>query len=158
MSDERQPSDRRDSVVPSSPPNGAGAPSAAAADRHGRPDGLSEVELVLPEGDAFDPVARLVAAGVGTRTGLGVDRIEDLQLALEAIRHRPSGHRETTRLSFIPEGHTLQVDVEPHGEDDEARALERVVSLLVSEVWSDGAGSDRRLVLRVANPSASGGR
>lgn len=144
-------------MVPRLAPNGSRAPSEDVGDDAGD-DELAAVELILPAGSAFDPVARLVAAGVGTRAGLGVDRIEDLQLALEAIRHRPSGRGTTTRLSFTPQGHGLQVDVGPLGEGEEACALERVVSTLVGEAWSDGAGGDRRLVLRVADPSASGGR
>ena len=47
------------------------------------------VELELPDGRPFDAVGRLVAGGIAGRAGLTVDRIDDLQLALQAVRRDP---------------------------------------------------------------------
>jgi hypothetical protein len=145
-----QPSDPRPGVGLSDRRNGSKA-------RPAEDSGVSDIELVLPEGRAFDAVGRLVAAGVGTRAGLRVDRIEDLQLALEAFRHRP-GAPGVTRMRFCPAEAGVRVEVSPLGGLESDRALERVLSTLVDEVGSLGAGRDRRISLTVANGSVAEGR
>jgi hypothetical protein len=139
--DARQPSDRAD--------------RAATLGALPCPDEV-EIELELPPDPAFDAVARLVAAGVGARAGLGVDRIEDLQLALEAVRRTPQALGRTT-MTFTPATEAVLVDVGPLGSDGDG-ALERVLSTLVGDVYSHGADEERRLVLRVVNPPAHEGR
>lgn len=113
------------------------------------------VELVLPDGRAFDAVGRLVAAGVAARSGLQVDRVERLQLALEAVRTRP-GARGETRMSFRPAEGDVRVEVVPLAGSPAMRGLERVLSTLVDEIGLAGDDDDRGVVLRIANAPVEG--
>ena len=69
------------------------------------------VELELPSDRSFHPVGRLVAAGVGSRAGLDVDRIDDLQLALEAVLVRRVA-RGPTRMTLTASSDLL-VEIGP---------------------------------------------
>jgi hypothetical protein len=108
----------------------------------------SPVELELPADRSFDAVGRLVAAGIGSRAGLDVARIEDLQLALEAVLHRPDA-RGTTRMTMTPSDVGLRVEIGPLVSRDSGRHLERVLSTLVNEVETRIAGRDVWITLRL---------
>lgn len=113
------------------------------------------VELVLPDGRAFDAVGRLVAGGVAARCGLQVDRMERLQLALEAVRSRP-GARGETRMTFFPADGDVRVEVLPLVGPTVGPELERVLSTVVDEIGRPGGDDDRGVVLRLANAPVEG--
>jgi hypothetical protein len=113
------------------------------------------VELVLPEGRAFDAVGRLVAAGVAARSGLQLDRVERLQLALDAVRTRPGAQGET-RMRFRPADGNVSVEVVVLAGSPAGRGLERVLSPLVDEIRLPSGDGDRGVVLRVANAPVEG--
>lgn len=117
-------------------------------------DGAPTVQLVLPAGRPFDAVGRLVAAGVGARSGLRLDRIEGLQRALEVVRGRP-GARGATTVTFSPADGDLRVGVGPLEGSRGRSGLEGVLSSLVDDV-SCGSGGDEWIVLRVANAHDEG--
>ena len=118
----------------------------------GRPTGT--VELEVPGDRSFDPVARLVAAGVGSRAGLGVDAIDDLHLALEAVLNRPDA-RGPTRVALTPDADGLEVEMGPLSTRDAGRELERVLSTLVTEVEARASGPQTTIRLRLATGHAS---
>ena len=64
-------------------------------------DPLVVIELELPRGSRFAAVARLVAAGIGARLGLSVERLEDLKLAIDAAL-RQSSSKDTLTLAMTP--------------------------------------------------------
>lgn len=47
-----------------------------------------EITLVLPREEEFAPVANLVLGGIAARIDLTVERLEDLELALESLLER----------------------------------------------------------------------
>jgi hypothetical protein len=109
------------------------------------------VDLELPEGHLFDAVGRLVAAGMAARAGLGVDRVDDLQLALQAVRREPCA-RGTTRILLASDGHELRAEVGPLA-GRRHDALEGVLSTLVERVETRTTGADTWITLRVQLPS-----
>jgi anti-sigma regulatory factor (Ser/Thr protein kinase) len=44
-----------------------------------------EIRLVIPSDEGFRPIARLVTGGLALRLDLTFDRLEDLQLAVDAL-------------------------------------------------------------------------
>lgn len=115
------------------------------------------VELEVPGDRSFDPVARLVAGGVGSRAGLGVDVIDDLQLALEAVLNRPDA-RGPTRIALTTADDGLEVEIGPLVTHDAGRELERVLSTLVSDVEARASGLQTLIKLRLATAQPSLGR
>lgn len=97
----------------------------------------ARVELELPPDRSFHAVGRLVAAGVGSRAGLGVDRIDDLQLALVAVLRRPDA-RGSTRMALTASPDDLHVEIGPLRARDSGCELERVVSAFVPDVETHG--------------------
>lgn len=75
-------------------------------------DPAGSVLVELPAVRSFDAVGRLVLAGLGSRVGLPVDRIEDFQLALEAVFQEPAS-RDTLTMEIIPSGEDLRVRIGP---------------------------------------------
>ncbi len=83
------------------------------------------VELQIPCNPKYIAVARLVAAGVGARSGLSVDDIDDLKVAVSeactnVIDHAFPDPEKTTQstaisLRFTPREKGLQVEVEDYG-------------------------------------------
>lgn len=117
-----------------------------------------EVGLELPA-QSYGAVGRLVAAGVASRLGATVDRIDELQLALDtALRRTVQGTEVVLRLR--PSSDALNVFVGPMSIPDEERAdLERVLSTLVEEVSTHEVDGEVWIDLRVAvEPLASASR
>jgi len=83
------------------------------------------VELQIPCNPKYIAVARLVAAGVGARSGLSVDDIDDLKVAVSeactnVIDHafpdpEKAEHSTAISLRFTPRENGLQVEVEDYG-------------------------------------------
>jgi len=108
-----------------------------------------EVDLELPAG-AFGAVGRLVVAGVASRLGLTVDRIDELQLAVDETLRRPAS-RDALSLRITPTTHELRVRVGPvFVRDGERRDLERLLSTLVDDAATHDSGEDVWIDLRVA--------
>jgi hypothetical protein len=111
------------------------------------------VELELPRGPRFAAVARLVAAGVGARLGLGVERLEHLKLAIDAALRQP-GSKDMLTLALTPSLDDLHLEVGPLAADRlDARGLQGVLSTLVDETWTRRSGSDVWIAMRIARPS-----
>ena len=60
-----------------------------------------EICLTLPADDAFHSVAHLVLGGLAARLNLSFEKLEDLELALDALLERPSDGREVTLRVFV---------------------------------------------------------
>ena len=114
------------------------------------------VELELPGGRSFDAVGRLVAAGIADRAGLAVDRIDDLQLALQAVRRDP-GTRGTTRILLASDDEELRAEIGPIVRTRNHASLEGVLSTLVQGVETRTTGGDTWIVLRVPLDPPPGG-
>ncbi|MDQ2968890.1 MAG: hypothetical protein M3R37_11295 [Actinomycetota bacterium] len=71
-----------------------------------------EICLTLPADDAFHSVAHLVLGGLAARLNLSFEKLEDLELALDALLERPSDGREVTLRVFV-EGGELRMIVGP---------------------------------------------
>jgi len=115
-----------------------------------QPSEPAVVELELPAGRPFDSVGRLVAAALGSRLDLPVDRIDDLQLAVRTILcTAPSGSTLTVTLMHTAE--ELHVEIGPFAcGDAERRAIDRVVSPLVDELMTHGFERDVLIAFRVS--------
>jgi hypothetical protein len=114
-----------------------------------------EVDVALPAGPAFAAVARLVVAGMAARLALAVDRVEDLQLAVDTIMRR-SGSVGGPEVSFRmrPGADGLTVRVGPLcAADAELAQLEHVLSSLVDEVTTHDGGGGTWMDLEVAHRS-----
>jgi hypothetical protein len=115
-------------------------------------DPLVTVELELPRGRSFLAVARLVAAGLGARVGLRVDRLEDLELAIEAALRQPLS-RDTLTLALTPTPEDLQVEVGPLAAAAlDSRGLEGVLSTLVDELRTRRSGAEVWIAMRIWRP------
>jgi hypothetical protein len=125
-----------------------------AAARSGAVHPALEVDLELPA-PSFGAVARLVVAGMASRIGMRIDRIDELQLALDTILRRPAAD-DALSIRMRPEPDGLSVRVGPlHVHDGEVHDLERVLSALVDGVSTHETDGDVWLDLRVsADPLA----
>ena len=128
----------------------------AAGRRAGPEPPAPEVELDLP-GASFADVGRLVLAGMASRSGLTIERIDELQLALDTILRRGVAP-DTVAVRMRPEPEALGVRIGPLllGADERAE-LERVLAVLVDDVSMHETGGDAWIDLRVrhAVPTAS---
>jgi hypothetical protein len=108
------------------------------------------IELESSPGPAFDAVGRLVLGGMGARAGLGIDRITDLQRALDATLHQlPT--RSTLVLTVRPTSDDLHIRLGPfEGTGARSRHVERVVSALVDEIVTQESGRDVWIDMRVS--------
>lgn len=114
----------------------------------------TSVELKIPSVRTFRAVGRLVAGGFAARLGLTVERISDLQLALEVVLAQAS-HGGSIELVMTDAMNELRVEIGPLASD--ARALHRiesVVSGLVDNVSVYEFGQHAWVVLRIGPPSA----
>ncbi len=71
-----------------------------------------QICLRLPADDAFHSVAHLVLGGLAARLNMSFEKLEDLELALDALLERPSDGREVT-LRVLVEGSELRMIVGP---------------------------------------------
>lgn len=113
---------------------------------------VAVVELDLPEGRSFDAVGRLVAGGIAARAGLGVDRIDDFQLAVQAVRRDPRASGRT-RLLLVSDEQGLRAEIGPLAGGRRHEALEGVLSSLVQGVETRTTGPDTWITLRVGPPA-----
>jgi hypothetical protein len=126
-----------------------------------------EIELVVPPGRAWLPVARLVLGGIADRLDLGFEELDDLQLAVERLLVE-AGEREPVHIGIqvLDRGvrvavgplreakvaKALQGPESPPGELDLRRILDTVVDSFAVEDEADGAV---RVLLQKANRAAS---
>ena len=121
-------------------------------------DPLVAVELELPPGRRFAAVARLVAAGLGARLGLHVDRLEDLKLAIDAALGQPHS-RDTLTVALTPTRDELQVEVGPFAVAGlDSRGLEDVLSTLVDDFRTRTSGADAWVAMRISRSEVVAGR
>jgi hypothetical protein len=79
-----------------------------------------QITLTLPRERPFFGVARLVLGGLATRLDVTVERLEELELALDGLLERRDGAEEIT-VSLDIAGDVLHAMVGPY-EGDELRA------------------------------------
>jgi hypothetical protein len=79
-----------------------------------------QITLTLPRERPFFGVARLVLGGLATRLDVTVERLEELELALDGLLERRDGAEEIT-VSLDIAGDVLYAMVGPY-EGDELRA------------------------------------
>ena len=108
-----------------------------------------EVDLEIPA-SSFGAVGRLVLAGMASRSGVTVERIDELQLALDTILRRPlAGDAFSIRMR--PEPDALSVRLGPLlVTGDELEDFQRVLSALVDDVMTHETDGDVWVDLRVA--------
>ena len=112
-----------------------------------------QITLTLPAGPEFVRVARLTAAGLATRVGMGYDEVEDLRIAVGeacSVLIGPGARPGTLTLSFTLGDGSVSVEVTgtlqgppPSGDDDsalsdqilQAVADQHVVDLSADRVW-----------------------
>jgi hypothetical protein len=114
-----------------------------------------EVDVALPATPAFAAVARLVVAGMGVRAALPVDRIEELQLAIDTLfRRSASTDSDGLTIRMRPAEPGLSVRVGPLRPVDAGLAdLEHVLSRLVDGVATHGVDGDVWVDLEVGRTS-----
>jgi hypothetical protein len=81
------------------------------------------VELQTPVGRDWGAVVRLVLGGIGDRLDLGIDDLDDLQLAVERLLAE-AGAEGTVRLSFELSDSRVRTHVGPLAEAAIAEALQ----------------------------------
>jgi len=110
----------------------------------------TSVELEIPPGSRYRAIGRLVAGGFAARLGLTVDRISDLQLALELVLAQAS-RDGSIGLVMSDSAHELRIEIGPlAGDARSLREVESVVSSLVDEASVGDFGQHAWLALRVA--------
>ena len=72
---------------------------------------MDEIRLTLPPERGFFPVAHLVLSGLASRLELTLERIDDLQLALDVLLERASSDEITVALRM--RGETLETEIGP---------------------------------------------
>ncbi len=80
------------------------------------------VELRAPSGRDWRPVVRLVLGGIGDRLDLGIDDIDDLQLAIERLLAE-AGSQESVQLAFELSDGRVRAHIGPLAERAIADAL-----------------------------------
>jgi anti-sigma regulatory factor (Ser/Thr protein kinase) len=100
-----------------------------------------EISLTLPADDAFHRVAHLVLGGLAMRLDLTYERLEDLELAVDALLERQAEAGEVTLVVRVLDG-ALQTSIGPlesvreeleHGRDD-ALDLRRILGTVCDNV------------------------
>ena len=81
------------------------------------------IELTIPLGRAWVPVVRLVLGGIADRIDLGLDDLDDVQLAIERLLAEAAASDEA-RLAFEIGSGGLRALVGPLREDPIAEALQ----------------------------------
>jgi anti-sigma regulatory factor (Ser/Thr protein kinase) len=109
-----------------------------------------DIVLAIPAREDFRQIAQLVVGGVGAQLDATVDRLDDLQTALEALLASRGGSGEA-RVAVGIDGGAVRVTVGPFearelarlDEDGEALGLRRVLETLTDgfEVERDEDGS-----------------
>jgi hypothetical protein len=110
------------------------------------------IELESSPGPAFDAVGRLVLGGMGARVGLGIDRITDLQRALDATLHELRS-RNTLILTVRPTPDDLHIRLGPFvcaGAGARTQCVQRVLSALVDEIVTQESARDVWIDMRVS--------
>lgn len=108
------------------------------------------VELELPVGQAYASVGRLVAAGVALRHDVSIERIEDLQTALDTVLQSPIAE-DRIHLALWNASDGLHVEVGPFTSDIHWRGIDGVLSELVDELVIRVSGGDVWVLLLVAS-------
>lgn len=102
---------------------------------------MDEIRLTVPRRRDYFTVARLVVSGIGSRLELTVDRMEDLELALDTLLDRIATGDELTIAVRVRNG-GLETEVGPVGAQvgaelergDAGMTLGRILGTLVDEV------------------------
>ena len=71
-----------------------------------------EISLTLPADDAFHRVAHLVLGGLAVRLDLTYERLEDLELAVDALLERHADGQDVTLVVRVLDG-ALQTSIGP---------------------------------------------
>jgi hypothetical protein len=100
-----------------------------------------EISLTLPADEAFHRVAHLVLGGLAVRLDLTYERLEDLELAVDALLERQAEGQDVTLVVRVLDG-ALQTSIGPlesvreelqHSHDD-ALDLRRILGTVCDNV------------------------
>ena len=100
-----------------------------------------EISLTLPADDAFHRVAHLVLGGLAVRLDLTYEKLEDLELAVDALLERQAKTQNVTLVVRVLDG-ALQTSIGPlesvreelqHGQND-ALDLRRILGTVCDDV------------------------
>lgn len=94
---------------------------------------MDRVTLSVPADPAFHGALRLVVGGIGSRSNLSYEQVNELQLAVEALVAHRSVAGEAVHVEAGIDGSVVTVVVGPF-EPDEDTAGRRVVDRLVRRV------------------------
>lgn len=112
------------------------------------------VELELPADRPFAAVFRLVAAGLAGRHDVTVDRIDELQLAIDAVLRQPPA-AETISMHIEQTTSELRFDIGPIAMPSGGRvSLERVLSTLVAGARTRHAEDQTWIEMPIPLPEA----
>ncbi|HUY71680.1 MAG TPA: hypothetical protein VMV08_05520 [Gaiellaceae bacterium] len=70
------------------------------------------VVITLPV-EGYEHVARLVTGGLASRLEFGFETVDDIQLAIELVLRSIPAREATTTVSFLQDGRSLSVEIEP---------------------------------------------
>jgi hypothetical protein len=115
---------------------------------------VDEIRLIVPPQRDFFPVVRLVVSGIGSRLELTVDRMEDLELALDSLFDRVGADADLTIALRVGNG-ALETEVGPFGDqvrqelagDGEGMTLNRILGALVDDVSVGERGGQHWITL-----------
>ncbi len=119
--------------------------------------GVETIRLEIPADPAFDAVRRLVLGGIGARFDLPVDRLDELQLAVDALELHTAAAGPTAKLGVTVDPDGIRVRVGPFGQDPLADdGTRRVVDRLVDSTLTGRDEDGSWVELRVGtNPSGA---
>ncbi len=94
---------------------------------------MDRINLSVPPGPEFHGTLRLVVGGIGARSHLGYEQVNELQLAVESVvaHRRPAGAAVVVQADVDEQGVSLLVG--PFEIEDDAAGL-RVAERLVGSV------------------------
>jgi hypothetical protein len=111
---------------------------------------MDRISVSVPRDPLFRPVLRLVLGGIGGRSRLSYDQVDELQLALNALFARRQVMGDAAVLEAEVDGDSVEVLIGPFTADDDAVAR-RVLESLVDEVRTVARDNAEWVALRVSS-------
>ncbi len=117
---------------------------------------MDRVTLSVPADAAFGTTLRLVVGGLGSRTHLSIEQVDELQLAVEAVVAQRAAAEGSVCLEADVDGSELVLRLGPFVPDADQPAR-RVLAQLVQRVGVVTREGDEWIELSVAGRPAEGG-
>ncbi len=117
---------------------------------------MDRVTLSVPADAAFGTTLRLVVGGLGSRTRLSIEQVDELQLAVEAVVAQRAAAGASVRLEADVDGSELVLRLGPFVPDADQPAR-RVLAQLVQRVGVVTRDGSEWIELSVAGRPAEDG-